>query len=517
MGQAVQGILVRSHQDIVDFCRDNHTYPDEFNEKIIIAEGTTDCTELLKDCKMYNQPIAIPAGVKDCTNMLDGCGSFNSVIYIQDSSLLKAVRGLEKYSSDEFNILRVWDKEVLSSAEFISQINNDEGLKDIKFKLKVRDGAELRQFCTEHEIDRTIFNIPIEIESGVTDCSELLMYFSGFNQPLTIPEGVENCDDMLNGCSQFNQPLTIPHSATSCVSMLDGCSYFNQPLFILNGTKDCNGMLKNCREFNQPITISDSVESCNNMLSRCRKFNQRIVMSKGLKTCNSMLSECRDFNQPIEISEGVESCDSMLSNCLKFNKPIVIPESAKSCEGLLYSCERFNQPLTVPSGVERYSQILRGCAEFNSPLTILSTATGCKSALSGTPSFKSTITVTSMNAISNFDAHAEFIVVDGIAEDEEGFQEFLVRAERDRELTAKRNSRESTGGSLKDEIMKNVEQNKPWFQESEIAREIACKSESGNGMTRGTESGAERTQEAASNSLEKDSNPGFTYEFSSKE
>lgn len=78
-------VIVRSHQDVIDWCNKHNITVAEFNQPVIIPKDVTDCSRMFEDCESFNQSVVIPEGVTDCDSMFFGCIRFNQSVEIPNT------------------------------------------------------------------------------------------------------------------------------------------------------------------------------------------------------------------------------------------------------------------------------------------------------------------------------------------------------------------------------------------------------------------------------------------------
>lgn len=49
-------LVVRSHEDIIEFCKENEISIKSFNELVIIPDGVTDCDKMFWAVQVSNNP-----------------------------------------------------------------------------------------------------------------------------------------------------------------------------------------------------------------------------------------------------------------------------------------------------------------------------------------------------------------------------------------------------------------------------------------------------------------------------
>lgn len=174
----------------------------------------------------------------------------------------------------------------------------------------------VNDYCKHKGIERSRFNVPVEIDKDIDSCYELFMECGDFNQPVVIPEGVEDCHKMFMYCHELNSPITIP-----------------------NTVKNTDKMFYGCRKFNQNVVIPPSVRSARNMFNECMEFRQNIDLPYGLRDCTGMFRCCRlPYESKFVIPNSVEVCDYMFSNIWHFEGEVILPVNANgtSCRGMFF-------------------------------------------------------------------------------------------------------------------------------------------------------------------------------------
>lgn len=198
----------------------------------------------------------------------------------------------------------------------------------------------VRDFCDEHNVKLEEFNLPVEIDSSVVDCTELFKDCLCFDQEVVIPDGVKYCFKMFYHCESFNQPIILPESI-----------------------KEVYGMFYGCRAFNQEVKIPDCVSNSSGMFMGCESLNKKVVLSNNTVVCEAMFKFCRSFNQEVILPEKVEDCVNMFADCIKFNQPVVVKENVTNCWMMFYGCESLNQPIQLlGTGQCCYEDIFVGCS-----------------------------------------------------------------------------------------------------------------------------------------------------------
>ncbi len=71
-------LVIRSLQDIYNYCSRNGISVKSFNEPVQIADDVVDCSQMFYGCESFNQHVIIPAGVKRCFEMFRDCKKVQS-------------------------------------------------------------------------------------------------------------------------------------------------------------------------------------------------------------------------------------------------------------------------------------------------------------------------------------------------------------------------------------------------------------------------------------------------------
>lgn len=212
--------VIKSHRDIVEYCREQNIPISEFNEPVDIDPAVTDCGAMFKNCTSFNQKVVIPDRVKNCSGMFFRCKSFNQSILIPGS---------------------------VTNCSFMFS-----ACISLNKPIAILDGDDRR----------TAANMFHGCES--------------FNQLVVIPRGFEILDEMFRNCTSFNQDVKIPSSVRSARRMFKDCVSFNQPLTItFDGLRKSTFATDDYYIFE----YDEILEVCDNIFEGCTSFMQTLAIS----------------------------------------------------------------------------------------------------------------------------------------------------------------------------------------------------------------------------------------------
>ena len=144
-------LVVHTSKGVRNYCEDMDIHLDNFNDRVIIAEGVTDCSEMFCSFDSFNQNVIIPSTVKNCTEMFRGCCNFNQEIIIPEGVV-----------------------------NCYSMFQNCQSL-----------------------------NKSIVIPNSVRFCEKMFKDCYNFNKDTVIPNSVLSCLFMFKGCSSMSSKITV--------------------------------------------------------------------------------------------------------------------------------------------------------------------------------------------------------------------------------------------------------------------------------------------------------------------
>ena len=261
---------------------------------------------------------------------------------------------------------------------------------------------------------QNVFNAPVTIQQGVTNCANLFANLYNYNSAVDIPSSVSQCYQMFYNCQNLNQQVNIGENVVNCSMMFYNCVKLNRAIEIPNKVSNADSMFASCGNFNQPITIPSSVSSCKYMFSSCYNFNQPVTIpatvvnadymfqgssnfnslvtiENGVKSCSYLFAQLGNYNQPVTIPNSVNNCRSMIEMSAKFNQPVIIGENVTNCNSMFYSSNSFNQPIRIPDNVTDCNYIFSAATKMNSDVIFGNKANLLYSSFSGCNDFAGNI------------------------------------------------------------------------------------------------------------------------------
>ena len=261
---------------------------------------------------------------------------------------------------------------------------------------------------------QNVFNAPVTIQQGVTNCANLFANLYNYNSAVDIPstvsqcyqmfyncqnlnqqvnigENVVNCSMMFYNCVRLNRAIEIPNKVSNADSMFASCGNFNQPVTIPSSVSSCKYMFSSCYNFNRPITIPATVVNADYMFQGCSNFNSLVTIENGVKSCSYLFAQLGNYNQPVTIPNSVNNCRSMIEMSAKFNQPVTIGENVTNCNSMFYSSNSFNQPIRFPDNVTDCNYIFSAATKMNSDVIFGNKANLLYSSFSGCNAFAGNI------------------------------------------------------------------------------------------------------------------------------
>lgn len=332
------------------------------DQSLILSEGITDVSYLLKDSPSFNKSITIPSSVVNASHLINNCQNFDSPVVIPGS---------------------------------------------------VKDTSYMFVNCPK-------FNQDIVIPEGVTNISYMFDSCSNFNPPnsIVIPNSVTSYDNLINNCVNFQGSFEFKNTEMSLAPVIRKTWYNGSGILTTLNNADCNNEFRDLYGFNQSVTMTENVKNIQSLFYNCYSYNLETTIGTGVKDASRMFERCYNFDSSVIIPDGVENISYMFKDCGSFNQEITIPTSVVNYEGVFENsvfnapihCDNkdllkgiirnsyynasginidlqipndvtstgrwyenlygFNQDIEIPAGVSISEGILENCYSFNANITV---------------------------------------------------------------------------------------------------------------------------------------------------
>lgn len=207
----------------------------------------------------------------------------------------------------------------------------------------------------------------IQLQSDLTDCSEMFYECKNLTEVPEIPEGVVNCDYMFYGCSKITKIPVLPSTIEKANFMFAMCRKI-KTCNVIDSLLEANSMFSNCDSLTEVTGTMKSIRDASHMFENCKQLivvPELPMLEKITKIKYMIVQENPVKKDFVEyLVQPILKCNYTFKNCIRLKSISAIPACIKAMKYTFAGCLSLTDVPDIPEGVVNCTSTFANCASL---------------------------------------------------------------------------------------------------------------------------------------------------------